>query len=108
MGRRSRRNLEKRTETVTIRLTPTERRAIDEFTELGDFEGMSEAGRALMLPYLEAMVSISEGASSFMAAIDAAKGMTKLNVYLAEVEKEHKRQQKEKEQGELGLGLAPV
>jgi len=81
---------------------------MDEFTELGDFDGLSDAGRVLMLPYLEAMVAVREGKSSFGAAVEAAKSMARLNQYLAEVEKEHKRQQKEKEQGDLDLGLSPA
>ena len=100
--------MERRTEPMTIRLTPTERRALENLTELGDFEGMSEAGRVLMAPYLEAMVRVQEGESSLMAAVFAAKSMAKLNSHLQEVEAQHKRELREKEQGELGLGLSPA
>ena len=108
MGRRTRRGIPHRSATVTVRLTEVERDALDEFTELGDFDGLSDAGRTLMLPYLEAMVAVREGKSSFGAAVEAARSMARLNQYLAEDETEHKRQRKEKEQGELGLGLSPA
>ena len=93
---------------IAIRLTYAECDALDRLTYLGDYEGRSDAGRALMLPYLQAMIEVMDGKSSITAAVHATQGMFALNTRLAEVERQQAKERREKEQGELGLGLNPA
>lgn len=99
---------ENRDKMIAVRVTQSECDALDRLTYLGDYEGRSDAGRALMLPYLHAMTEVMEGASSLSAGLHATKGMIELNKRLAEVERQNAKERRAKEQGELGLGLNPA